>query len=80
MTEVLIHSACVVLTEECKYVSPIRHDGNFDVYDLDVGKQYWVGCGNITYKILVNAKGFEIVEIGLMSIDFYCKRVVVNEA
>jgi len=79
MTEVLVHSACMVLTDKCGYVEPIRHDGEFDVYDLSVGKHYWVGCGKMTYKILVYDKGFDIVEISLESIDYYCKEVVVNE-
>ena len=79
MTEVLIHSVCVVLTEDCKYVSPIKHDGDFDVYDLDVGKQYWVGCGKMTYKILVHSDGYEFVEAMLIPIDNYCKEVMVHE-
>ena len=79
MTEVLVHSVCIVLTDKCKHIEPIRHDGNFDVYDLDVGEHYWVGCGEITYKILVHNKGFDIVEISLMPINYYCKEVVMNE-
>ena len=79
MTEVLVHSSCVVLTEECMYVRPIRRDGEFDVYDLNADRHYWVGCGEITYKILVHDKGFDFIEIGLMPIDYYCKEVVVNE-
>jgi len=79
MTEVLVYTACMVLTDKCEYVSPIKHDGKFDVYDLSVGKHYWVGCGKMTYKILVYDKGFDIVEVSLMPIDYYCKEVFMHD-
>ena len=78
MTEVLVRTSCLVLTDKCEYVKPIRHDGEFDVYDLEVGKHYWVDCGKITYKILVHNIAYDILDVNMMK--YYCKEVVVNEA
>ncbi len=79
MTEVLVYTPCIVVTEKCEYVAPKRSNGKYDVYDLDVGKHYWVGCGKITYKILVHSDGYEFVEAMPIPIDNYCKEVFIHD-
>jgi len=86
--EITAHIKCVVVTDKCEKLEPKVHNiFGFDTYEVEVGKYYWVGCENITYKIYVHGKGrentfepkFDIVEVSLMPLNYYCKEVVVNE-
>jgi len=80
-TEIPIHTKCVLLTKKCELLEPKVHNATgFDTYEVEIGKTYLVGCGNMTYKILVHGKrknpldtGFDIVETSLMPWVNYCK-------
>jgi len=80
--EITAHIKCVVMTDECKQLEPkVRNIFGFDTYEVEVGKYYWVGCENITYRIYVHGKGrentfepkFDIVEVNLAPISNYCR-------
>jgi len=55
--EIPIYPKCTVFTEKCERLEPKARDASgFDVYEVKVGEHYLVGCGNMTYKILVHGQ------------------------
>jgi len=53
--EIPIYPKCTVFTEKCERLEPkARNASGFDIYEVEIGKTYLVGCGNMTYKIHVH--------------------------
>ena len=54
-TEIPIYPKCTVFTEKCERLEPkARNASGFDIYEVEIGKTYLVGCGNMTYKIFTH--------------------------
>jgi len=80
--EITAHIKCVVLTDRCEKLEPkVQNVFGFNTFEVEVGKYYFIGCDNITYKIFVHGRGrggpsdprFDIVDVSLMPISNYCK-------
>jgi len=65
---------CQVFTEDCKILMPVRMaEYDFAVYELEVGRQYFIACLSGVEKILVTENKIITLEekpVGYMRI--YC--------
>ena len=54
---------CQVFTEDCKLVLPMRREAyDIEVYEVDVGKRYFIACMSGVEKVLVTEKGIITLE------------------
>jgi hypothetical protein len=54
---------CQVFTEDCELVLPLRREAyDIEVYEVDVGKRYFIVCMSGVEKVLVTEKGIITLE------------------